>query len=97
MSTVERADRMHRRPRRRDGVEPVMFDNEVIALDTATATLHHLNVPATAFWSECDGSRTLREIADVIARRSGQPRATVEIQLLDLVDTMVARGLVALD
>jgi hypothetical protein len=88
---------MNQRPRRCEDIEPVMLDNEVLALDTTTATLHHLNIPATVFWTECDGFRTLDDIANTIAARSGHPRSTVEDQLLDLVDTMVARGLVALD
>jgi hypothetical protein len=88
---------MGRRPRPRDGVESVTLDDEVVALDTTTLTLHHLNATATIFWSECNGVRTLAQIVDTIAMRSGQPRENVEADLLTLVDTMVARGLLALE
>jgi hypothetical protein len=74
-----------------------MLDDEIVAFDSATAMLHHLNVPASLFWSACDGTRTLGEIARAIAARSEQSLATVEAQLLDLVDALVARDLLTLD
>ena len=92
-----RADRMVSRPRRPAGVEPVVLDDEIVAFDSATAMLHHLNVPASMFWSACDGTRTLGEIAQAIAARSEQSLATVETQLLDLVDALVGRNLLTLD
>ncbi len=92
-----RAARMVTRPRRRAGIEPVVLDDEIVAFDSATEMLHHLNVPAAAFWSACDGTRTLGDIARSFAARSEQPIATVEAQLLDLVDALVARDLLTLD
>ena len=97
MTEDHRTDRMLSRPRRRAGIEPVMLDDEIVAFDAARAMLHHLNVPATVFWSACDGTRTLGEIAREIAARSEQPLATVEAQLLDLVDALIARDLLTLD
>ncbi len=92
-----RAVRMMSRPQRPPGIEPVAFDNEIVAFDSATAMLHHLNVPASMFWSACDGTRTVGEIARSIAARSGRSLVTVEAQLLDLVEALVARGLLTLD
>ena len=92
-----RAARMVSRPRRPASIEPVVLDDEIIALDSATSMLHYLNVPATVFWSACDGTRTLAEIARAIAARSDQSLATVEEQLLGLVDELVARDLLTLD
>ena len=92
-----RAARMVSRPRPAPGVEPVRLDDEIVAFDAATMMLHHLNVPASMFWSACDGTRTLGEIAHAIAARSGQSPATVETQILELVDALVARDLMILD
>jgi len=92
-----RAARMVSRPRPAPGVEPVMLDDEIVAFDSATMMLHHLNVPASMFWSVCDGTRTLGEIARAIAARSGQSTTTVEAQILELVDALVARNLMTLD
>ena len=44
-----------------------------------------------------DGTRTLGDIARSFAARSEQSIATVEAQLLDLVDALVARNLLTLD
>jgi coenzyme PQQ synthesis protein D (PqqD) len=92
-----RAARMVSRPRRRAGIEPVVLDDEIVAFDSATAMLHYLNVPASVFWSACDGTRTLGELARMIAARSDQSLDAVEAQLLDLVDALVARDLLTLD
>jgi hypothetical protein len=92
-----RAARMVSRPRRPAGIEPVVLDDEIIALDTATAMLHHLNVPAAVLWAACDGTRTLGEIARAMAAGSDQSPAAVEAQVLDLVDALVARDLLTLD
>lgn len=92
-----RAARMVSRPRPAPGVEPVMLDDEIVAFDATTMMLHHLNVPASMLWSVCDGTRTLGEIAHVIAERSGQSPAMVETQILELVDALVARDLMILD
>jgi coenzyme PQQ synthesis protein D (PqqD) len=89
--------RMASRPRRRSGIDPVALDDEIIAFDSAAASLHHLNAAASVFWSECDGIRTLGEIARAMATRSCQPLAMVEAQLLELVDGLLARGLLELD
>jgi hypothetical protein len=74
-----------------------MLDEEVVAFDSGTMMLHHLNVPASMFWSACDGIRTVGEIACAIAARSGLSQETVETQVLDLVDALVARDLLILD
>ena len=73
------------------------LDDEIVAFDATTMMLHHLNVPASTFWSACDGTRTLGEIAHAIAARCGQSPATVETQILELVDALVARDLMILD
>jgi hypothetical protein len=91
------ADRMMSRPRRPGGIEPVMLDDEIVAFDSSTEMLHYLNVPASVFWSACDGTRTLGEIARAIVARSDQSLATVEAEVLDLVDALVARGLLTLE
>jgi hypothetical protein len=88
---------MARRPRPRDGVEPVLLDDEIVVLDSTYTTLHHLNVPAAMFWAECNGVRTLEAIVETIAAQSGHPRKILKDQVLALVENLVALGLLTLE
>ena len=88
---------LSRCPRRRHAVEAVAFDDEIVAFDAATATLHHLNLGAATFWRACDGVHTLEDIARSIAERAAEPVAVVQAQLLELADAMAARNLLVFD
>lgn len=59
-------------------------------------TVHRLNLTAMAVWLACDGDTSIAEAADRVAEQFhvvGDQRRKVDVQVTELVDQMVAVGL----
>jgi hypothetical protein len=72
-------------PRVRRDLVCVVLDDELVVYDPRAQTLHHLNAAATLVWDQCNGRRTVPNIAEAIARRSG---VAVDVVLRDVVDLL---------
>jgi Coenzyme PQQ synthesis protein D (PqqD) len=63
-------------PVRRQDVEWVELDGEVVTYDPETETLHRLNGSAARVWTACDGSMSIEGIAHAMqARFTGSDQA----------------------
>ncbi len=82
-------------PRLAEGVGAVFLDDEGVLLDPATGASHVLDQPATLVTRFLDGRSTLGEIAFDIADVLELDRATVERDVVSLVRTLGAQGLLA--
>jgi hypothetical protein len=80
-------------PCRAPSTHTVEIDGEAIVLDEAQNRLHLLNATATIVWACCDGSGTMAEIAHDFAEIVGIPTEQLESELVTLVRTLGAEGL----
>ena len=56
-------------PTRRSDLETRTVDEEVVILDLANGNVHRLNATASLVWNDCDGQRTVTDIATRLAAR----------------------------
>lgn len=56
------------RPRRVDGLEVHEVKDGLIVFDPATERVHYLNPTASILFELCDGTRTVAELNDTLAR-----------------------------
>jgi hypothetical protein len=66
---------------------------EVVLYDKSNSQVHCLNKAASAIWESCDGSRTVDELARIVAAKSGTPpdrqvvlQALAELDKADLLE-----------
>ncbi|MFN2201562.1 MAG: PqqD family protein [Caldilineaceae bacterium] len=67
-----------RRTRQDRLVERQFFDDEIILYDLEREKFFGLNQTATEIWKECDGSKTVGEVAAPLARRNGISQEAAE-------------------
>ncbi len=71
-----------------------ILDTESLLLDPASGETHLLDAPGTVIIASLDGRSTLAEIADDIAEIVGADAEIVRNDVLDLVTTLGASGLI---
>jgi len=69
------------RPRVRDDVAVVEIDGELVVYDERNGELHHLNPSASVVFQLLDGTATMRELADEIARTLDASPERVEAEI----------------
>jgi hypothetical protein len=79
-------------PRRRASVHAFELGAESVLYDDVSGTLHHLNPQAALVWRCLDGSGPISELAADLAEAYGAERATVERDVLGLVDHLARAG-----
>ena len=82
-----------KRPKVREDLAVVELDGEAVIYDEQSGSLHHLNPTATIVFSLCDGSATVKEIANEISQAFEVPSADVEKQLRALLKEFRTWGL----
>lgn len=80
-------------PHRAGTAYTVELDGEAVVLDEEQNRLHLLNRTATLVWACCDGSGTVAEIAADLAESAGVPTERVTAEVVALVRTLGAEGL----
>ncbi len=92
----EEALRLPERPRKREGLvrEELEGMDEVIYLDEDTASHFALNATAAAVLELCDGTRTVEEIADVIAAATQAPPDEVRKDVQMILTEFLGYGLI---
>ena len=69
---------------RTDGLLTETVDREVLVYDLERDTAFHLNSTAALVWRSCDGSRTVAELAALVAEELGEePNEDVVLMALD--------------
>lgn len=86
--------RADHRPRRCSDVQSFAMDDELLLYAPGRANAFTLNLSARAIWDLCDGSRTVSEIAGLLARESGTPEPALYPDVAGAVQAFVYNGLV---
>ncbi len=81
------------RTTRRTDLHTVVVGDQCLVLDPSTSVLHALNPSATLVWDLLDGTAALPELATDIAAATGSDIATVEADVIRLVDGLHGAGL----
>jgi pyrroloquinoline quinone biosynthesis protein D len=72
------------------------IDGLAYVVDPTTSDLHSFSEVATRIWVLLDGKRTVSQVVDVIVDEFDVDRATAEADALELLDALLAKGLVVL-
>lgn len=65
-------------------------------VDPATSDLHSFNEVASRVWVLLDGERTVSEVVDMVVGEFDVDRATAEADTLELLEELLAKGLIVL-
>ncbi len=65
-------------PRRADGLEIHLVDDQCVVYDTASDRIHYLNPTAALVFEFCDGNHAPREIAAFLQEAYGLPAAPLD-------------------
>ncbi len=87
---------MSARLRRRDGLEWVDVDGEIVVHDMAGGQLHRLNPTAATVWRACDG-RTFAAIVESVQRSYDGDAAVIARDVRAVLDEFVAAALIDVD
>jgi len=80
----------------RDGVELAEMEGESVLYSYEEETMVHLNQSAVLIWRLCDGKRTVREIADLIADAFPEAADKVAIDVSEMIERFQKEGVVEL-
>ena len=81
------------RPAQRSGLVIRVVDGEAVVLDRANDQVHRLNATATCVWNQCDGSRSVEEVAAVVAATFAADPERVLTDTRGVVDQLRELGL----
>lgn len=70
---------------RSEQITVVQLDGEAVLYDERTGMLHHLNPEGTLLYRLCDGTATVRQLANEIAAAHGGAVETIERQIRALI------------
>jgi hypothetical protein len=70
---------------------------ETVVFNLKTGRYHGLNPTAGAMLEALERATRVRDAATTVAGKYGQPQATVERDMCELCDGLLARGLIELD
>ena len=82
-------------PRRKDGLHVREIDGETVILDAAGERMHTLNTTAAFIFASIDGRRTVKDIAEEVARNFEVDAALAESDTRDVVRRFAEEGLVS--
>jgi len=80
------------RPKVRDELTVVELDGEAVVYDESTSRIHQLNPTATIIFKLCDGTSTVREMAEDISSAFAVGAAEVQQQIRVLIRDFRRRG-----
>ena len=80
--------------RRLDGLVEAEVDGEILALHVDQGTCYAFNLTAARVWTSLREPRRLREIRDELLAEYEVDAETCERQLAEVIDLLVAQGLV---
>ena len=83
------------KPARATGVAEVTIDGETVIYDEVTGAIHQLDRIATVIWQCLDGEATVAELIADLADVYNVSNDRVQVDVLALLDTLSAAGLLA--
>lgn len=88
---------LHDRPRRRDGLLAQRAADTRVLLDPRDGRYYALDGVAGSIWDLCDGSRSVADIVEEIAREYDAPTEEVAVDALAFLAELLDGDLVALE
>ena len=73
------------------------IDNEAVLVLPQTGKVKVLNEVGSRIWDLIDGSRSVREIADILCADFDVPAATAQQDAVEFITTLVDRNIVTLN
>lgn len=83
------------KPKRRDGVQMAVIDNEMVLYDANLGQAGYLNTSAAAVWQLCDGALTAEGIASALAAEIGEDPASLLPDVVAILAEFRAAGMLA--
>lgn len=85
---------LHDRLRKSPGITPTTTNPDgSMTLGTSHGDLVELNTTAAALWALCDGQTQIAEIVSAAANLFTAPQATIEREVVAVLDDLLGRGL----
>ena len=84
-------------PRRNPDYGLVELDGRLYLRPASGDRGFRVNATFALVWRLCDGQHSLAEILDLLVECFPDPRAGLELELIDIVDKLVKMGLVTVD
>jgi Coenzyme PQQ synthesis protein D (PqqD) len=81
------------RPAQRSGLVIRIVDGEAVVLDRPNDQVHRLNSTATCVWTHCDGSRSVEDVAAIVATTFEADHARVLADTRTVIDQLAELGL----
>ena len=88
---------LDRRPRKRRNLHLEEINGEHILFGRTRATAHFLNESASAVWSVCDGTRSVREIVQIFSEAYPDNAEEVAREVSRAIGELAAVGVLAFD
>ena len=79
-------------PRRRERYTVEWMDNEALIYRRPANVAIYLNETATVIWQLCDGTRTVKEIIDILVDAFPDAAADVRTDVKETIDELVRTG-----
>jgi methyltransferase-like protein len=76
------------RLKRRNGVQSRLVDGEMIVLDREHDLIHQFNKVATFIWEQCDGQRSVAEIANAVCDNFEVDDATAVKEVVETLEKL---------
>jgi hypothetical protein len=85
------------RPRQREQIIAQQVEDTLVLLSLTGGEYYRLNEVGARVWALCDGSRSVAEVVACIGQEYEAPAATVEADVLALVEELADAQLVVVD
>lgn len=85
---------LHDRPRRGDQIIWRRGDDGVVVLNPNDGQYFSLDDIGGRIWEQCEGERSVAEIAAALAQEYDAPPSVIQGDALELLDELAAEGLV---
>jgi hypothetical protein len=79
-------------PRRHERYSVEWMDNECLIYRSPSKTAIYLNETATVIWKMCDGTRTMREIIDLLVGAFPDSASEVRADVQETIEELVRSG-----
>ena len=84
-------------PRPRRGYHLEELDGESVVFGRTSSKSFFMNESASAVWKLCDGSRSVQDITHILEEAFPESKSEIASDVLQIVDMLVAEGLLAVD
>jgi pyrroloquinoline quinone biosynthesis protein D len=83
-------------PRRHERYAVEWMDNESLIYRSPSKMVIYLNETATVIWRLCDGTRTVKQIVDLLVNAFPEAASDVRVDVKETIDELVRNGALTL-